>query len=324
MTAETVALPDIVSMENVQLAGRNIASFVHRTPVISSRSLNEIVGQQLFFKCENLQKTGAFKFRGAINAISNLDKEQREKGVVTHSSGNHAGALAAAAKLFGIKAHIVMPSTSSQVKKAAVIEYGANVTECEPTLAARLAVSARVQQETGATMIPPFNHPDVIAGQATAAMEFHDQVDDLDIIVAPVGGGGLMSGTCIATRHLKPNCRVIGVEPAAVDDAFRSKQSGKIEINETTDTIADGLKTSLGELTWPYVRDIVEQVVTVSEEEIVVAMKLMFERTKMLIEPSSAVCLAAVMNSKIADVNSRQKIGIIISGGNIDLANLPW
>lgn len=317
-------LPEIVSMDEVLRAQRNIASFAHRTPVIASRSLNDIVGHELFFKCENLQKTGAFKFRGAVNAICNLDEAQRAKGVVTHSSGNHAGALAAASKLFEIAAHIVMPSTASQVKKAAVIEYGATVLECEPTLQSRLEVSSRIQQETGASMIPPFNHPDVIAGQATAAVEFHEQVPDLDVVVAPIGGGGLISGTCIATRHLNPECRVIGVEPVEVDDAFRSKISGKIEINETTNTIADGLKTSLGDLTWPYIRDVVEKVVTVTDAEIVVAMKLMFERTKLLIEPSSAVCLAAIMEGRMLETTSPKKIGIIVSGGNLDLAALPW
>lgn len=325
MKTDTVSsLPDIVSMEAVLQAQRNIASYAHRTPVITCESLNEIVGHNLFFKCENFQKTGAFKFRGAINAISNLNETERAKGVVTHSSGNHAGALAAAAKRFGIDAYIVMPSNASRVKKAAVLEYGATVIECEPTFKSRIEESARVHLETGANMISPFNHPDVIAGQGTVAIEFHDQVPNLDIITTPIGGGGLTSGTCIATSHLKPNCKVVGVEPEAVNDAFRSRQSGKMEVNETTDTIADGLKTNMGDLTWPYIRDAVAKVVTVTDEEIVVAMKLMFERTKMLVEPSSAVGLAAAMDSRMADVSSRKNIGIVISGGNVDLGNLPW
>lgn len=325
MTTEIASkLPAIVSMEQVLRAQKNIASYAHRTPVVTCQYLNRIVGHDLFFKCENFQKTGAFKFRGAINAISNLDNADRAKGVVTHSSGNHAGALAAAAKLFGIDAYIVMPHNASRVKKAAVLEYGATVIDCEPTFKSRIDESARVQQETGATMISPFNHPDIIAGQGTVAVEFHDQVPNLDIITTPIGGGGLTSGTCIATSHLKPECKVVGVEPAAVDDAFRSRESGMMEVNESTDTIADGLKTNMGDLTWPYIRDAVSKVVTVTEEEIVVAMKLMFERTKMLVEPSSAVGLAAVMDSKMEGKKLRKNIGIVISGGNVDLNNLPW
>ena len=315
--------PSTVTLEDVRQAEAHVASYAHRTPVVSSQSLNRIVGHDVFFKCENFQKTGAFKFRGAINSISHLTDQQRQSGVVTHSSGNHAGALAAAAKLFGIKAHIVMPSTSSRVKKAAVIEYGANVIECEPTLESRLEVSSQVQSETGATMIPPFNHPHVIAGQATSALEFHDQVPGLETIVAPVGGGGLISGTCISTRALAPNCRIFGGEPAGADDAFRSKASGNLETNETVNTIADGLRTTLGDLTWPFVRDEVEKIITVTDEEITSAMQLLFDRTKLLVEPSSAVCLAAVMKID-AEKSGRQKIGIIISGGNFDLAKLPW
>ena len=281
-------------------------------------------GHQLFFKCENFQKTGAFKFRGAINAISQLPPEQREKGVVTHSSGNHAQALSRAAALFGIPAYIVMPSNAPRVKKNAVICYGGKITECEPNLDARLTTSAAVQEETGATMVPPFNHPSVIAGQGTCAMEFLQQVPHLDYIIAPIGGGGLVSGTCVSVQGIAPRVQVLAAEPMGADDAFQSKKSGELIPQTNPQTIADGLLTSMGKLTWPYVRDVVRNVITVSEDEIVTAMKLFLERTKVLIEPSAAVAIAAAMSKKMIQPQPPRNVGIIISGGNVDLDRLPW
>lgn len=226
--------------------------------------------------------------------------------------------------MFGTTAHIVMPGNASHVKKAAVIEYGGRIVECQPTLQSRLDVSAQVQSETGATMVPPFNHRHVIAGQGTCAMELLRQVPNLEYIVAPIGGGGLISGTCVVALSNSKRCQVIGGEPTGADDAFRSKQKGKRLENVSTDTIADGLLTNTGDLTWPYIRDVVKKIVTVSDQETIDAMKLFVERTKVLIEPSSAVCLAAVMNSRMANTDIPRNIGIIISGGNVDLTNLPW
>ncbi|MFT5304045.1 MAG: threonine dehydratase [Mariniblastus sp.] len=321
-TTRTVVFGD------VQDAAQRIASHAHRTPVVTCRTIDDLVGACVFFKCENFQKSGAFKFRGAVNAISNLSAEELSRGVVTHSSGNHAGALALAAKVFGTRAYIVMPSNSSAVKQAAVRTYGGLITECEPTLESRLNVAERLQEETGAVMIPPFNHPHVIAGQATAALELLDQVNDLEMIVAPVGGGGLMSGTCVAVRSLQPEVTVWGAEPTGADDAFASKQAGQLIPQLSPDTVADGLRTSLGDLTWPYIRDEVDEIVTVTDQETITAMKMFWERTKMIIEPSSAVPLAALIKrfgESVSDsIRRPSKIGIILSGGNVDLANLPW
>ena len=315
---------DIVQLADVKNASRSIRPYVHRTPVLTCQTLDRIVGHNLFFKCENLQKTGAFKFRGAVNAVSQLSEAELAKGVVTHSSGNHAAALARAAQIFGTKAHIVMPSSASTIKRKAVIEYGGRVIECEPNLESRLEYAERVQSETGATMIPPFNDVRIIAGQGTAALEFLQQVPNLDLMVAPIGGGGLISGTCVTTAATSLRCKVIGAEPEGADDAFRSKEALKLLPQTNPQTISDGLLTSMGKLTWPYVRDVVRQVVTVSDEETVSAMKLFLERTKVLMEPSSAVALAAVISPKLMDVGQDRNIGIIISGGNVDLDNLPW
>lgn len=321
-----------VSFAEVQQAAIRIGPHAHRTPVLTCRTIDSLVGANVFFKCENLQKSGAFKFRGAINAVSQLTPEELERGVVTHSSGNHAGALASAAQIFGTKAFIVMPSNSSEIKKAAVRGYGGRITECEPTLAARLSVAEEVQNETGSVLIPPFDHAHIIAGQGTAALEFLQQAPELDAIIAPVGGGGLMSGTCIAARALRSEMLILGAEPEGADDAFRSKQAGRFIPQLSPDTISDGLRTSLGELTWPFVRDQVDEVITVNDEETVNAMKMFWERTKVIIEPSSAVPLAAILkrfaksksHSNQSDFNRPKSIGIIISGGNVDLLNLPW
>lgn len=317
-------LPKAVTFDDVKAAAKNIASYAHKTQVITCKTLDSMTGHTLFFKCENLQKTGAFKFRGAINALSQLTPDELKRGVVTHSSGNHAAALAHAAALFETQAYIVMPSLAPVAKKKAVICYGGIVTECEPNLPARLSTSEQIQKETGATMIPPFNHPHVIAGQGTCAMEFYEQVPQLDYIVAPIGGGGLISGTCVTTQAVSKRCRVIAAEPLGADDAFRSKNQGKIIPIEKPNTIADGLLTSLGQMTWPYVRDNVHRIVTVQEAEIVAAMKLFLERTKILIEPSAAVAVAAAMGKNMLVPQHPRNIGVILSGGNVDLDKLPW
>jgi threonine dehydratase len=290
---------------------------------MTCQAIDDRMGTNVFFKCENLQKTGAFKFRGAINAVAQLSAEELKRGVVTHSSGNHAAALASAARNFGAKAYIVMPSNSSAIKKEAVKSYGGHITECEPTLDARLEVATRVQQETGAVMIPPFDHPHIIAGQATCAFEFLQQVPQLDAIIAPVGGGGLMSGTCISARAIKPKMLVLGAEPAGADDAFQSKQQGEFVPQLNPQTISDGLRTSLGELTWPIIRDQVDEIITADDQETIEAMKFFWERTKLIIEPSSAVPLAALFK-RLPNSHIPKNFGVIISGGNVDLLDPPW
>jgi threonine dehydratase len=317
-----------LTITEVQKAAERLEGYAHRTPVLTCAAINDFVGVNLFFKCENLQKSGAFKFRGAVNAISQLTPSELKRGVVTHSSGNHAGALALAAKLFGTAAYVVMPSNSTAIKKAAVKSYGGKITECKPTLEARLSGAAKIQKETGAVLIPPFNHPHVIAGQGTCALEFLTDHPELDVIVAPVGGGGLMSGTCISARALRPEIVVLGGEPEGADDAFQSKQKGEMIPQLGPNTISDGLRTSLGDLTWPFVRDQVDEIVTVSDEETVAAMRMVWERMKIVVETSSAVPLAAVIKKYSGDSkklsSNRKNIGIIVSGGNVDLANLPW
>jgi threonine dehydratase/serine racemase len=317
-------LPKTVTLEDVKQASRRISQHAHRTPVLTSQTLSRIAGHQLFFKCENFQKTGSFKFRGAFNAVSQLTDEQRVRGVVTHSSGNHAAALALAASIFETPAHIVMPNNSSHVKRRAVLEYGGKIVDCEPNLPSRQDVADQVQRQTGATMIPPFNHAWIIAGQATVALEMMRQVPHLDYVVAPIGGGGLISGTCVAVKSIAGRCNVIGAEPLGADDASRSKMANQLLPQENPRTIADGLLTSMGQLTWPYVRDVVEQVVTVADSEIVEGMKLFLERTKILIEPSSAVALAVALKAGSFVTDNNRNIGVIISGGNVDLDHLPW
>ena len=313
-----------ISLNDVQLAANRIAGVVHRTPIMNCATLDQLAGRALYFKCEQWQKVGAFKFRGACNAVMKLSDADAKKGVVTHSSGNHAQALALAAKLRGIPAHIVMPSNATPVKRLAVEGYGANVIECEPTLSAREVTVAEVQKRTGAILIPPYNHPDVMAGQGTVALEMLDEVPDLDAIVAPIGGGGLMAGVSIAARGLKPTVRLFAAEPVGADDAHRSKAAGELIPQTAPQTIADGLLTSMGDLTWPVVRDLVEAVVTVEEEEIVRAMRLTWERAKLLIEPSSAVAVAAVMTPAFQGLAGVKKVGIVLTGGNVNLDRLPW
>jgi threonine dehydratase/serine racemase len=313
-----------IALNDVQNAARRIVPFARRTPIVTCATLDRLAGRSLFFKCEQWQKVGAFKFRGACNAVLNLADTDAKKGVVTHSSGNHAQAVALAAKLRDIPAHIVMPRSATPVKRRAVEDYGATVIECEPTLQARELTVAMVQERTGAILIPPYNHPDVMAGQGTIALEMLEEIPDLDAIVAPIGGGGLMAGLTIAAKALKPAIRLFAAEPLGADDAARSKVTGELILQTAPRTIADGLLTSMGDMTWPVVRDLVEAVVTVTEDEIVQAMRLTWERAKLLIEPSSAVAVAAVMATAFRSLPGMRKIGIVLSGGNVNLDQLPW
>jgi len=312
----------IPEKEDLLQAHRRIKPFIHNTPVICSTLINNIVGASLFFKCENFQKMGAFKMRGATNAIMQLSENQKQKGVVTHSSGNFAQALALAARSLDVKSYIVMPSTAPQVKKDAVIGYGGTIVECEPTLEARESTAKEIEQEKGATFIHPSNNMDVIIGQGTACIELLEEQPHLDYIFTPVGGGGLIAGTSLSANYLTDSCKVVGGEPFAADDAYRSLQSGVIEANTSTNTIADGLKTQLGDKNFPIIQKYVEKIIRVEENEIVEAMRLIWERLKIVVEPSSAVALAALCKEKSKYKN--KKIGIIISGGNVDLGKLPF
>jgi len=302
----------------IREAARRIAPYAHRTPVVTSQYFDRVTGGQLFFKCENLQKAGAFKFRGACNAVFSLPDEIAARGVATHSSGNHAQALALAAQLRSIPAWIVMPENASAVKQAAVQEYGGRIVHCTPTLAAREATAAAVIEETGATFIHPYDDAPIIAGQGTAALELLEAVPGLDLILAPVGGGGLISGTALAAAELSPSTAVFAAEPTGADDAYRSLAAGRIIPVQQADTVADGLRTSLGELTFAVIQRHVREIATVSDDEIIAAMKTFWQRTKLLIEPSAAVPLAAVISGRIATADRR--IGIILSGGNVDPA----
>ncbi len=310
------------TLNDILKAAERIRPHAHRTPVITNSSLNQQVDAQVFLKCENLQKVGAFKFRGACNAVYSLSDEEAAHGVCTHSSGNHAAALALAARMRGIPAYIVMPNNAPSVKKNAVAGYGGLITFCEPTLQAREGTLEQIRHDTGATVVHPYNDERVIAGQGTAALELLQDVPDLDVIIAPVGGGGLLSGTSIAATETRKGIRVIAGEPEMADDAFRSMTAGAIIPSENPKTIADGLLTSLGSLTFPIIQQRVEQIVTVSEAGIIDSMKYVWERAKIIIEPSSAVAVGVLWEQKI-DL-SGLKIGVIISGGNVDLQKLPW
>lgn len=301
---------------------RRITPLVHNTPVLTSQLLDGMAGAELFFKCENFQKMGAFKMRGATNAIMQLSKEQQERGVVTHSSGNFAQALSLAAKNLGVTAYIVMPNNAPKVKKDAVLGYGGVVTYCEPSIHAREQTADQIVVEKGATFIHPSNDLNVILGNATAAMELLEIHSDLEFLISPVGGGGLLAGTALAGYYFGVNCAIIGAEPSAVDDAFRSMQTGRIETNTSTNTVADGLRTQLGNINFPILQQYVDQIIRVEEVEIVKAMKLLWERLKIVVEPSSAVALAAVLKNKTYFQN--KKIGIILSGGNVDLDTLKF
>lgn len=312
------ALPDI---EAIRRAHEVIQPHAHRTLVMSSRHLDERTGSEVYLKCENLQKVGAFKFRGACNTIMTLPEAQAGRGVTTHSSGNHAQAIALAARLRGIPATIVMPENAPRVKVNAVRGYGAEIRFCKATQQAREAAAQAVVDETGATFIHPYNDGRIIAGQGTAVLELMEQQPRLDLVLAPVGGGGLISGTAIAAKSIRPDIRVIAAEPEKADDACRSFKAGRLIPLEHTDTIADGLRTSLGDLTFSAITKYVDDIVTVSEQQIVEAMRFVWERMKLIIEPSSAVPVAALMNSELG---SDKRVGVIISGGNVDLDQLPW
>jgi threonine dehydratase len=317
-------MPYAADLAAVRAAAARIAGVVHRTPVMTCETLDRLAGRRVFLKCENLQKTGAFKYRGATNAVRKLTDEQAKNGVVTHSSGNHAQALALAARIRGIPAYIVMPRTAPAVKKAAVEGYGGIVTECEPTLAARESTAAEIVARTGATLIPPFDHPDVIAGQGTAALELLEDVPDLDAVITPVGGGGLLSGFCIAAKGVKPSVRVFAAEPLGADDAARSMAAGQWQPQTGANTIADGLLTSLGELTWPIIRDQVERIVTVTDDQIRAAMRLVWERAKLIVEPSGVTGVAVVLSDEFKALDGIRSVGVLLSGGNVSLDKLYW
>lgn len=317
-----MSIPYRITIED---ADKRIGPFIHRTPLLTNQTISELVGADVFLKCENLQKVGAFKARGAMNAVLSLNETEKAKGVTTHSSGNHGQALAWAAKQMGIPAYIVMPSNSPQVKKVAVLGYGAEVIECEPTLQARESTLEEVVSRTGAHVVHPYNDFRVIAGQATCAKEILEQQPDIDAIFCPVGGGGLLSGT-VLSAHYFGNVPVYGCEPEMADDAKRSFEAGYIIPSVNPNTIADGLKTSLGDKTFPIIRERVTDIFTVSEAEIVAAMRLIWERTKLVVEPSGAVGLAALLRykSKLIPIGGagrgRKKVGVILCGGNVDLS----
>ena len=306
----------------VEEAAKRIAPFIHRTPTLTNVGIDNLLEAQVFFKCENFQKVGAFKFRGACNAVFSLDDECIRNGVATHSSGNHAAALALAAKYRGVPAFVVMPSNSSSVKIEAVKSYGAEIIFCEPTLEARESTLEQVVARTNASFIHPYNHPFVIAGQATAAKELLESVPELDMLIAPVGGGGLLSGSALSAHALSRETIVLGAEPEGADDAARSMREGRIIPSDNPQTIADGLRTSLGSLTFEIIKSNVHAIHTVPDSAIINAMRLIWQRMKIIVEPSSAVPLAILLDNKIATKGKR--IGIILSGGNVDLDHLPW
>jgi threonine dehydratase len=311
-----------ITLAEIREAAERIGPYAHRTPILTCASLDEATGAQIYFKCENFQKVGAFKFRGACNAVLSLPADEAARGVATHSSGNHGAALSLAARLRGIAAYVVMPRTAPEVKRAAVEGYGGQITTCEPTLESRETTLAQVVERTGAVFIHPYNDARIIAGQGTAALELLEDVSGLEMVLAPVGGGGLLSGTAISVSESKPDTRIIGTEPAAADDAYRSLKEGRIVPSIDPVTVADGLRTSLGPLTFAIIRERVEQIVTVSEAAIINAMRMIWERMKIIIEPSAAVPVAAVLERNL-DVRGK-RVGIILSGGNVDLERLPW
>jgi threonine dehydratase len=312
----------IPTYQDVIDAHERIMPYIHRTPVLTSTFLNELTGAELFFKCENYQKAAAFKVRGASNAVFGLSDEQAARGVATHSSGNHALSLAYAAGRRGIPCYVVMPHTAPQAKKDAVIGYGGQITECEPSTSNREEVFAEVQAKTGADFVHPYNDPRVIAGQGTCSRELVEQVPDLDAVVAPIGGGGMISGTCLTLSNIAPNVKIYAAEPEQADDAARSFRAGRIIADDAPVTVADGLKVPLKELTWHFVSRHVTDIMTASEQEIVDAMRLTWARMKIVMEPSSAVPLATILKNR--DVFVGKRVGIIITGGNVDLDRLPW
>jgi threonine dehydratase len=312
----------VPELNDILSAGKRIDAYINHTPVLSSGQLNKLFGSELYFKCENFQKVGAFKFRGATNAVLSLSNREKKLGVVTHSSGNHAAALTLAAGIQGVKAYIVMPDTAPDVKKNAVRGYGAEITFCKPTLQAREETADLIIKNTGATLIHPFNNYNVICGQGTAALELLEEKPDLDIVIAPVGGGGLMSGTAISVKGIDSNIKVIGAEPLNANDAFMSFKSGKLVPSNNPKTIADGLLTSLCDLTFSIIKSKVDDIFTAKEESIIECMLLIWERMKIIIEPSSATVLAIIKENP--EYFRSKKVGLIISGGNVDFRNLPF
>jgi threonine dehydratase len=312
----------IPSFEDVKVAHERIRPHIHRTPVLTSTFINAMAGAELFFKSENFQKAAAFKVRGASNAVFGLDEETARKGVATHSSGNHALSLSYAAGRRGIPCHVVMPRTAPQAKKDAVRGYGGQITECEPSTSSREATFAKVQEETGADFVHPYNDPRVIAGQATCSLELTQQVEGLDAVIAPIGGGGMISGTCLTLSNVAPHIAIYAAEPEQADDAYRSFKAGHIIADDAPVTVADGLKVPLKELTWHFVSRHVTDILTASEEEIVDAMRLIWGRMKIVIEPSSAVPLACIL--KNPETFRGRRVGVIVTGGNVDLDKLPW
>ncbi|WP_284262265.1 beta-hydroxyaspartate dehydratase BhcB [Roseicyclus amphidinii] len=317
--AITTRIPDF---DDVIAAHERIRPYIHRTPVLTSQFMNELTGAELFFKCENFQKAGAFKVRGASNAVFGLSDEQAAKGVATHSSGNHALSLSYAAGRRGIPCHVVMPRTAPEAKKAAVRGYGGTITECEPSTTSREAVFADVHARTGADFVHPYNDPRVIAGQATCSRELMEQVEGLEQVIAPIGGGGMVSGCCLTLSNIAPHVEIYAAEPEQADDAYRSFKAGHIIADDAPNTIADGLKVPLKENTWHFVSQHVTDILTASEQEIIDAMKLTWQRMKIVMEPSCAVPLATII--KNPDIFRGRRVGVIITGGNVDLDKLPW
>jgi threonine dehydratase len=312
----------VPTFDDVKAAHERIAPYIHRTPILTSSYLNDLTGAELFFKCENFQKAGAFKVRGASNAVFGLDDATAAKGVATHSSGNHALSLSYAAGRRGISCTVVMPSTAPQAKKDAVRGYGGRIVECEPSTSSREAVFAEVVAETGADFVHPYNDPRVIAGQATCSRELLEQVEGLDAVIAPIGGGGMISGTCLTLSTIAPDVKIYAAEPEQADDAYRSFKAGHIIADDAPVTVADGLKVPLKDLTWHFVRNHVTDIFTASEQEIIDAMRLTWARMKIVIEPSCAVPLATIL--KNPEVFRGKRVGVIITGGNVDLDKLPW
>jgi len=313
---------NIPTYDDVLAAHERIKPYIHRTPILTSRYLNELTGAELFFKCENFQKAGAFKARGASNAVFSLTEDKAAIGVATHSSGNHALSLSYAAGCRGIPVTVVMPHTAPQAKKDAVIGYGGTIVECEPSTSSREETFSRVVAKSGAEFVHPYNDPRVIAGQGTCSRELVEQVENLDAVIAPIGGGGMVSGTCLTLSNIAPDIKIYAAEPLNADDAARSFRAGHIIADDAPDTVADGLKVPLKDLTWHFVSNHVTDIFTATEQEIIDAMKLIWKRMKIVMEPSSAVPLATILKNK--EIFEGKRVGIIITGGNVDLDHLPW
>ncbi|MDR7147738.1 beta-hydroxyaspartate dehydratase BhcB [Rhizobium sp. BE258] len=313
---------NVPTFADVSRARERIQPHIHRTPVLTSRYIDGLVGGEVFFKCENFQRAGAFKVRGACNAVFSLNDQAAANGVATHSSGNHALSLTYAAMRRGISSTVVMPRTAPQAKKDAVKDYGGKVLECEPSTAAREAMLKKLVEETGSDFVHPYNDPRVIAGQATCSLELIEEIGLIDAVIAPIGGGGMISGTCLTLAEKLPGAKIYAAEPSNADDAYRSLKAGRIIEDDAPQTVADGLKVSLRGRTWHFVSRFVDDILLVSESEIVEAMRLVWQRMKIVIEPSSAVAVAALIRNR--DLFAGKKVGVILTGGNVDLDKLPW